>query len=178
MKNKSEAPDKVIELIKQLQVRLNKILKVFHTDGAKEFEHNKLKSFFKENGTIQTCTTPHTPQHNGKVERAFRTIFDCVRTVIKHAQLPFSFWGYAAAHVIHVRNRTTLIKQHNKTPVQLFTNSVPSIEYFRVFGCDVYVHTNQSNKLSKDQNKSEKGISKTTILFNIYVEYKKNNSFA
>ena len=100
MKNKSEAAQRIIDLITQLRIETGKLLRVFHSDNGGEFVNAVLHAFFAREGIRFSTTTPGTPNHNPIAERAFRTIFNAVRALLHHSELPTGFWGHAALTAI------------------------------------------------------------------------------
>jgi transposase InsO family protein len=156
LKQKSESAGELIKLIKLLQTSTERKVKVFHSDGGGEFKSTEFINYLVDNGTEQTFTTPNTPQHNGTVERANRTIFEMVRSMLAHAKLPPAFWGAASLAAIHIMNHT-MVRNDNKTAEELFTKLKPNIKLLRVFGCNAYIHVHDQNRVKLD-DKSEPGI--------------------
>ena len=158
VKEKSEIPKKIIEVITQKQVETGKKLKQFHSDGATEFINDTLKQWFATNGTQQTASTPATPQHNGIAERANRKIIEMTRAMLHHASLPLKFWPLAASAAVSTINRcvSTATKQ-KKCADELFVAGKYSIKHFRVFGCNVMYHVSDQDR-SKFDAKASKAV--------------------
>jgi transposase InsO family protein len=146
LKQKSEAADKVIDWVKQANTETEKQLKVFHSDGGGEYKSNRLIEFFKQKGIKVETTLPNTPQHNGIVERANRTILEAARSMLKHANLPSSFWGDAALTAIYIRNRCLTAADTSKTPEEIWTGKKPTVKHMKVFGCDAFVHIDDTDR--------------------------------
>lgn len=53
----------------------------------------------------------------------------------------------------YIQNCLTSKALKNQTPLQIWTGHRPSIHYFRIFGCDTYVH-NPTAKRKKFESKS------------------------
>ena len=74
--------------IAQHMITLNLPLKYIRCDGSGE---NKgiSKALIQANikGVRMEFTSPRTPQQNGIVERAFQTLYNHVRSMLKHAKL-------------------------------------------------------------------------------------------
>ncbi|GJY50952.1 putative ribonuclease H-like domain-containing protein [Tanacetum coccineum] len=70
--------------------------------------------------------------------------------------LPTMFWAEAVNTACYVLNRVLVTKPHNKTPYELLTGEVPSISYFKPFGCHVTI-LNTSDPLGKFDGKSDEG---------------------
>ena len=91
MKRKSETAGKVIALIKHLKADLNYQVKYIRCDDAGE--NLKLEEESKKVGlgVIFEYSAPNTPQQNGKVERAFATLYGRVRSMLNSARLNTEF---------------------------------------------------------------------------------------
>lgn len=107
-----------------------------HTDGGREYK------FADKVDVEHTSTAKSTPQHNPFAERANRTIFDPVRTVLEEACLSAKYWELAAHHVVHVKNRL-YNKSIKKSPYELLTNQKPPLHHIRVFGCAAFVYNEE-----------------------------------
>ncbi|GKB26021.1 retrovirus-related pol polyprotein from transposon TNT 1-94, partial [Tanacetum coccineum] len=112
-----------------------------------EFRNQGLESFCDEKGISQNFSSPNTPEQNGVAERKIRTLIEAARTMLNGSVLSKHFWT-------KVRER------------------ILDINYFRVFGCLVFIH-NQKDHLGKIDVKAEDGyflgysfISKAFRVFN------------
>ena len=93
---------------------------------------------------------PGTPQQNGVAERWNRTILDKVRALIHHAGLSAGFWEQAVDAAVHIYNRTPTRVLGWRTPYELWSNKIPDVSYFRVFGCKAYVHVPEGKRQKLD----------------------------
>ena len=70
-----------------------------------------------------------------------------VRSMMSHASLPDSFWGYAlqtAAHILNqVPSKTVL-----GTPYERWSGKKSVLNYFRIWGCPAYVLKPKAGKLA------------------------------
>jgi Reverse transcriptase (RNA-dependent DNA polymerase) len=137
---KSDTPNFLINQLKKLENITGKKLKHFHSDGGGEYRQTDLLNHLKENGVCVTYSTPHTPQHNGMAERAFRTIFNLTRSMLKGAGMPSCLWDKAALAAIYTYNRVMIQNHKEKTPYELFFGAKPLVSHLRVFGCDIEVY--------------------------------------
>ena len=87
--------------------------------------------FLQENGIVAQYSTPGEPQQNGVAERHNRTLMDMVRSMISYSTLPLSLWMETLKTVIHILNRVPS-KSVPKTPYELWTGRVPSLNHLRV----------------------------------------------
>ncbi|GKC85113.1 ribonuclease H-like domain-containing protein, partial [Tanacetum coccineum] len=107
-------------------------------------------------GIKRDYSNPRTPQQNGVDERKNRTLIEVARTMLADSLLPTMFWAEAVNTACYVLNRVLVTKPHNKTPYELLIGEVPSISYFKPFGCHVTI-LNTSDPLGKFDGKSDKG---------------------
>ncbi|GJQ93371.1 retrovirus-related pol polyprotein from transposon TNT 1-94 [Tanacetum coccineum] len=68
LRSKDETPVFVINLLKQLQVGLNKTVRFVRTDNGTEFVNKNLTDYYESVGITHEKTVPRTPQQNGVVE--------------------------------------------------------------------------------------------------------------
>ena len=62
LKDKTEAPEKMIHLCKKLQVEKNTVIARLRSDHGREFKNTKLATFYNEQGTHQEFSSLKTPQ--------------------------------------------------------------------------------------------------------------------
>ncbi|GJZ53241.1 retrovirus-related pol polyprotein from transposon TNT 1-94, partial [Tanacetum coccineum] len=67
LRSKDETPAFVINLLKQLQVGLNKTVRFVRTDNGTEFVNKDLTDYYESVGITHEKTVPRTPQQNGKL---------------------------------------------------------------------------------------------------------------
>ena len=87
-----------------------------------------------------------TPQQNGVAERRNRTLLDMVRSMMSHATLPISFWGYALETAAYILNLVPS-KSVPRTPQEMWTGRKPSLSHIHIWGCPAYVLNDKANKL-------------------------------
>ena len=91
LKDKAEAPEKMIHLCKKLQVEKDTLIARIRSDHGREFENTKLATFYNNQGTHQEFSSPKTPQHNGIVEWKHRVVQEMARVMLHNKKLPKSF---------------------------------------------------------------------------------------
>ena len=64
LRSKDKAPETIMKLIKMLQVRLNKTVRVIRTDNGTEFVNKQLIQFYEGVGISHQKSIPRTPQQN------------------------------------------------------------------------------------------------------------------
>jgi len=83
----------------------DKVIKVFRTDGADEYNLHEFQVFCNEKGIVHEVTSPYTPQHNGVAERRNKTILNMARSIMKGKGMSHYFWGEATSIVVYILNR-------------------------------------------------------------------------
>ena len=61
LRDKAEAPEKMIHLCKKLQVEKGTVIARIRSDHVREFENTKLATFCNDQGTHQEFSSPKTP---------------------------------------------------------------------------------------------------------------------
>ncbi|GJU87240.1 retrovirus-related pol polyprotein from transposon TNT 1-94 [Tanacetum coccineum] len=97
LRSKDETPAFVINLLKQLQVGLNKIVKFVRTDNGTEFVNKALIDYYESIDITHEKTVSRTPQQNGIVERRNRTLVEAARTILIFSKAPLFLWAEAVA---------------------------------------------------------------------------------
>ena len=77
---------------------------------------------------------PTLGEKNGVAERRNRTLMDMVRSMMSYSNLPLGLWMEVLKTAIHILNRVPS-KSVPKTPYELWTGRMPSLQHFRVWGC-------------------------------------------
>ncbi|GJS49945.1 retrovirus-related pol polyprotein from transposon TNT 1-94 [Tanacetum coccineum] len=90
LRSKDETPVFVINLLKQLQVGINKTVRFVRTDNGIEFVNKNLIDFYESIGITHEKTVPRTPQRNGVVERRNRTLVEAARTMLIFSKAPLA----------------------------------------------------------------------------------------
>ena len=101
---------------------------------------------------VAQYSTPDESQQNGVAERRNRTLMDMVRSMISYSTLPMSLWMEALKITIHILNRVPS-KSMPKTPYELWTGRVLSLNHLRVWGspAEAKVFNQNIGKLDQKQ---------------------------
>ncbi|GJS28956.1 retrovirus-related pol polyprotein from transposon TNT 1-94 [Tanacetum coccineum] len=129
LRSKDETPAFVINLLKQLQVGLNKTVRFMRTDNGTEFVNKDLTDFYESVGITYEKTIPRTPQQNG----------------IKLGLLP-----------VTPKTDPLYILFTTKTPYELVHDKKPDLSFLRIFRALCYP-TNDSEDLGKLKAKADIG---------------------
>jgi hypothetical protein len=85
LKRKSDVVNSIVEFVKKLKAGNPEMVKFLRCDNSGENESVQ-KAFEREGIKVQMeFTAPNTPQENGKVERAFATLWGRTRAMLNHA---------------------------------------------------------------------------------------------
>ena len=124
-------------------------MQAFRMDGGGEF--------CKSTGIRQEFTPPSTPQQNGIVERANRTIVEGVRAMLTGRGLPASLWADAAQHFVNIRNVCPRESLGGKTPYEAFTGKRPHYNNIHVFGAPTWYWVKKEDRKGKLANSRARG---------------------
>jgi hypothetical protein len=75
--------------------------------------------------------------------------------MLTEKQFPKNFWPEVVNWSVHMLNRSPTLAVRNITPEEAWSQIKPSVSYFKIFGCTVYVHI-PDNKRTKLDDKSLK----------------------
>ncbi|GKD53105.1 retrovirus-related pol polyprotein from transposon TNT 1-94 [Tanacetum coccineum] len=100
---------------------------------------------------------PFTSQSNEIVEITHRKLRKKSRAMLDEKSISQKFWCHALDTTTYIFNRVYIRKFINKTPYEILRNRKPSLEYFRVFGCKVFI-LNTKVHLPKFDPKSYEGV--------------------
>ncbi|GJX92817.1 retrovirus-related pol polyprotein from transposon TNT 1-94 [Tanacetum coccineum] len=119
LRTKDETPAFVINLLKQLQVGLNKTVRFVQTDNGTEFINKALTDYYESVSITHEKTIPRTPQQNGVVEQRNHTLVEAAQTMLIFSKAPLFLWVEAMATACYTKNRSLIHTLHNKTPYEL-----------------------------------------------------------
>ncbi|GJU20031.1 retrovirus-related pol polyprotein from transposon TNT 1-94 [Tanacetum coccineum] len=88
LRSKDETLAFVINLLKQLQVGLNKTVRFVWTDNGTESVNKDLTDYYESIGITHEKTVPRTPQQNGVVERWNHTLVEVAWTMLIFSKAP------------------------------------------------------------------------------------------
>ena len=124
-------------------------LQKYHSDGAPELCAGGTKEFLAEKGIMLSYSPPYIPQKNSIVERSHRTIWESAHAMLLASCLPLLLWFYAVSYAVIIdRFLPTNTSRGWMSPYQAKYNVVPDVSSFRVFGCIVFAHIDESLRTS------------------------------
>ena len=154
MKTKAEALDHFKTYLawaeRQHSAAGHKLVSV-RSDNGGEFVSRAFTSYLDSLGIHHELTAVHTPQQNGVVERANRTVVGSARTMITAAGLPKSYWAAAVRTAVYLRNRLPTSAVQGMTPHEAFFGVKPEVSDLRRFGCHAFVRVPTPNRGKLDE---------------------------
>ncbi|CAJ2636545.1 unnamed protein product [Trifolium pratense] len=147
LKSKADVSSHVQNFILSIQTQHKITPKTIRSDNGPEF---LLDSFYASHGILHQKSCVETPQQNGRVERKHQHLLNVGRALLFQSKLPKSFWSYAVLYATFLINRITTPTLHNKSPFQLFHNSIPDMSLFKVFGSLCYATTLTAHRTKLD----------------------------
>jgi transposase InsO family protein len=158
LRNKSEVLTKFKDYKARVERETGNTIKVLRSDNGGEFVNNAMGDFLRSEGIKHQVTTVYTPQQNGVAERLNRTLIEKTRCLLKESELPHYFWPEAVRTANRLHNHLPTKICGDVTPIELWLGRKPSIKYFRVFGCKVFVRIPRPYWTSKLSERAEQGI--------------------
>jgi len=132
-------------------------LKCLQSDNGTEYLNNAFNDFMNSNGIRRRLTVANNPEQNGKAERRNRTLLEMAKYLLIQSGLPNFFWAEAIMTANFIRNRCSSKSLDSKTPYEMWHGKRPRMDFFREFGCKVYVLDRISHK-EKFDSKTKSGI--------------------
>eukprot|EP00924_Labyrinthula_sp_SR-Ha-C_P016254 augustus_masked-scaffold_52-processed-gene-1.22-mRNA-1 protein AED:1.00 eAED:1.00 QI:0/-1/0/0/-1/1/1/0/1020 len=161
-RKKGSASRIVIEMLKYIESKTERKIKMFYSDQGKEFVNSKVIQFLKENNIERRYSAKYTPEHNGAAERTNRIIISGIKIFLHQAGLPMKYWTYAAQEFIRVKN-LAINSVREKTPYELLFGKKPKLKYNFTFGERVtYIDKKITNKI-EPKNKFGIYLGKSTV---------------
>lgn len=140
LKSKDQVLDHFKVFLASVEVETGLKVKCIRTDNGTEFVNNKFDGFLRQMGIKHQLTVPYTPEQNGVVERANRTIVEMARTMLAEKNLSWRLWADACSTAVYTKNRLPHSGNNGKIPEELWTGKAQSFDHFRVFGSKAFVH--------------------------------------
>nr|GEY13347.1 retrovirus-related Pol polyprotein from transposon TNT 1-94 [Tanacetum cinerariifolium] len=171
LRSKDEALDAIIKCIKNIQVRLNAIIRNVRTNNETEFTNQTLCDFYENVGISHQNSVARTPQQNGFVERRNQTLVEAARIMLIFLKAHLFLLAEAINKACYTQNRSLIRLCYNKTLYDMIHDKKPNLFFFYVFGSLCYP-TNDHEDLGKLNAKVDIGIfvgySPTKKAFRIY----------
>jgi hypothetical protein len=157
--SREELTEIAIDIIKHVRTLTGRTPKRLYTDGGSEFVNHRIDSWCRHAGVDQRHSPARTPQLNGIAERGVRTTKEAARTMLAASKTPEELgWDKAIRHHVYLWNRTHLGHHTGVTPVEAMTGKTPSILSVGEFGCDAFVHQDNTQRDTTFSPKAMPGV--------------------
>ena len=132
-KTKGEAFIHLKAFIQRLERQLGEKVRFIRSDGGGEFDSGPARFWYTQTG-IQHQITPHyTPELNGVVERANRTVKEMIYAMVGGTPMGHSVWDHAARYTSVILMKTS-VGYDNVSAWTKITGREINIESIREFG--------------------------------------------
>ena len=138
MRTKDEAP-RYLQQFLAWAYREHHPVHEIRCDSDAVFKGRDFREVAHQSDTAISYSAPYTPTENGLQERTWGIIMPMVRAMLSTAELPQTFWDFAALTAVYLHNRL-YHSGCNGVPITLLTGMVPNLSHVRTFGCPAYVH--------------------------------------
>jgi len=130
-------------------------IEALRIDGGGEYASHNFQRYLKSAGIVHCVSPPYTSSQNGFAERANRTLMEGAHCMIADSKHNNEFWGYAVATAAHIHNRLPSRSHEDRSLLQHWTGTVPSIGHLRVFRSVTYtlVPPQKRSKLDRRSTK-------------------------
>lgn len=152
--HKSHVLNSIRTFVNDVTTLTQKKVKIFRSDNGTEFKNQGMKVFCEFEGIQQEFSAPNTPQQNGEIERANRTILETARSMCQASKLTLSIWAEAVNAAVYIRNRVPNKRTGERTPYELFHGRKPDLSNLMKFGQEVHV-LDSSRGISKFSAKTK-----------------------
>lgn len=107
-------------------------LTTLYSDNGGEFIG--LSSYLATHGISHLTSPPHTPEHNGIVERKHCHVVEMGISLLTQAELPNTYWSYSLAAAVYLINQMPTLILTNSSLFELLFNTTPNYSKLRIFG--------------------------------------------
>ncbi|GJS34512.1 retrovirus-related pol polyprotein from transposon TNT 1-94 [Tanacetum coccineum] len=133
LRSKDETPVFVINLLKQLQVGLNKTVRFVRTNNGAEFVNKNLTDFYESVGITHEKTVPRTPQQNG-IKLWLLPVTPKIDPLLVHDKKPdLSFLRIFGALYYPTNDSEDLGKLKAKADIGFFVGYAPNRKGYRIY---------------------------------------------
>ena len=148
LKFKWEA-NKAIKEFEAVERNMGHNIESFHSDNAREFMSDDLKTWSKKKGIVWEPTAPYAHEQNGIVERLGRTLTTKVRAVlVDKPQIRKDLWTEVMRSIVFIKNISP-IRNMAVTPFEMRHGRQPDLKSIRIIGSVCWVTIPTELRLSK-----------------------------
>ncbi|KNZ59388.1 hypothetical protein VP01_1742g3 [Puccinia sorghi] len=154
--HKDDTTDILINLLELERKRRGYFPSLICSDGGGEFMGNRLVRFLNENHIQRLRTEPYHPEHNGRAERANRTIVESIRATLESSRIPKRFWHEVLKSCCLGLNQLPK-KGQNSSPWEIIHEKPFPLNLLRPIGTPAVVLNMTRIKGRKFDSKGEEG---------------------
>ena len=125
-------------------------VKILQSDNGGQYILKASNAFLSKHGIVKKTSAPYTPQQDGVVECANRTIVEMARYMLYTQGLGREFWVEAVSNAVYTRNRCLNKSLVNITLEEAWSSKRPNISHMRVFGCIAYAKVPDEKRTKLD----------------------------
>ena len=151
IKKKSEFATVLKDFIHMIKAK-GLTIESFRMDNAKENINKATEALMTDHGIQWEPTVPDNSHQNGVPERAFRTIFNRVRSMLYDSELPKTLWGEAAHTVVYLKNINPT-SSSNMIPHEAWNDRKPDLSNLHPFGTLCFAKVEHTKKLDEQKTK-------------------------
>jgi len=182
IRNKGEVLECIKTFVKvyigPLRVLNPSLQKVFIHSDMGEFDSQAVRDFLYKHAIFSTTSCAYMSEHNGVIERVWKTITDASICSLLLSELPEEYWEEARKCAAYVYNRIAGAHYgiHTMSPFEVYWGIKPRIGHFKIFGCEAYAMIPVKRK--NHGERAEKGIfvgyqDRQPVGFRIYIPQKR-----
>jgi hypothetical protein len=160
---KDDTAEVLIQLINNQQKKLGYFPSLICSDGGGEFTGNRLVSYLDDKRIQRLTSEPYHPEHNGRAERANRTILESMQATFRSSCVPKNYWHEVVKSCCFALNQIPQNGELRSPWEVLHGYSIPS-NYLKPIGTPAVV---LKMKQVKGCNFNEKGEEGTLVGFNV-----------
>jgi len=144
IRNKSDVLECIKKFVKvyilPLRVLNPRLQKVYIHSDMGEFDSQKIRDFLYEHAIFTTTACAYMSEHNGVIERVWRTITEAAICNLLVSELTEEYWEEARGCAAYVYNRIpgAHYGKFPLSPYEMYWGITPRIRHFKIFGSMVY----------------------------------------
>jgi len=161
-----------------LRVLNSTLQKIFIHSDMGEFDSQAIRDFLYKHAIYSTTSCAYMSEHNGVIERVWKTITDASICSLLLSELGEEYWEEARKCAAYVYNRIAGAHYgvHTMSPFEVYWGIKPRVGHFKIFGCEAYAMIPVKRK--NHAERAEKGIfvgyqDRQPVGFRIYLPQKK-----
>ncbi|KNZ59574.1 hypothetical protein VP01_1700g5 [Puccinia sorghi] len=156
--HKSDTTDTLIDLLEAEKNHRGYYPSLICSDGGGEFTSNRLIDYLTKNHIRRLISEPYHPEHNGRAERANRTIVEAIRASIISSGIQKRFWHEVLKSTCLALNQIPK-KGRNESPWEILHGRPFPDNYLKPLGTPtVILQIPRKEKSWKFNSKGEEGV--------------------